>query len=367
MSVSYRILVFGASYGSLLAIKALGAGHAVTLVCRASTAELIEREGIRVRMQPAPGGDFAEVDSRKLPGRLSAVAPVDVDPAAYDLVVLAMQEPQYRAPELRDALRKVARAKLPCMSIMNMPPLAYLARIEGIDVARLRNAYTDPGVWDAFDPGCVTLCSPDPQAFRPAGAAPNVLQVGLATNFKTAPFADPAHNAMLNQLQADIEAARFPVGGQQVALPVKLKVHESLYVPFAKWSMLLAGNYRCVQAEGMRSIAAAVRDDADAARKVYEWVAQLCKRLGAADADLVPFEKYAAAAASLGAPSSAARALAAGATHIERVDRLVQTIARTHGMQLDEVDRTVATVDAWVEANRRAQDARSNETVVAPA
>jgi hypothetical protein len=60
---------------------------------------------------------------------------------------------------------------------------------------------------------------------------------------------------------------------------------------------------------------------------VYQWVVNLCLMLGADEKDLVPFEKYAAAAQSLGSPSSAARALYAGAPYIERVDRLVQAIA----------------------------------------
>jgi CubicO group peptidase (beta-lactamase class C family) len=67
----------------------------------------------------------------------------------------------------------------------------------------------------------------------------------------------------------------------------------------------------------------------------------------------VPFEKYAQAALSLVTPSSAARALAAGAPQIERVDRLVQTIAAQHGMQSDVVDQAVALVDRWLEANRK--------------
>jgi len=362
-----KVLVFGASYGSLLAVKLLGAGHDVTLVCRPSTAELIEREGIRVRFPDAASSERVEVDSRHLPGRLSATAPRDVDCADYDLVVLAMQEPQYATREVREALRDVAYARIPCMSIMNMPPLAYLARIPDLDTGALRHAYTDPAVWDAFDPACMTLCSPDPQAFRPPNEPPNVLQVRLATNFKTATFASAQHDAMLQQLQADIEEARFPIGNDEKALPVKLKVHASLYVPFAKWSMLLAGNYRCVQPHSVRSIAAAVRDDATQARAVYEWTAQVCKRLGARDDDLVAFDKYAAATASLTAPSSAARALVSGSTNIERVDKLVQAIAAGFGMQSDEVDRTVVLVDAWLASNRGAAEARDSVPIRAVA
>ena len=352
---SYNVLVFGASYGSLLAAKLLGAGHGVTLVCRAATAQLINAEGIRVRMRAPAIGDVVEIDSRRLPGRLRAAIPEEVDAAEHHLVVLAMQEPQYRAPELREALRDVARRRIACMSIMNMPPLPYLSRVLQLSTEPLRGAYTDWTVWEGFDPGHMTLCSPDPQAFRPENEKPNVLEVRLATNFKTARFASDKDNAMLGRLENDIETARFPIGDGETSLPVKLKVHDSLFVPFAKWSMLLAGNYRCIQRRGTRSIAAAVHDDASKARAVYEWVGEVCRALGAHDEDLVPFDKYAAAASSLTMPSSAARALAGGAVHIERVDRLVQAVAAGLGMRSTELDRTVGLVDAWLASNGKKQ------------
>jgi hypothetical protein len=66
----------------------------------------------------------------------------------------------------------------------------------------------------------------------------------------------------------------------------------------------------------------------------------------------VPFEKYANAALGLSKPSSAARALAGGARNIERVDRLVQAVARQTNMRLDAVDDIVAHVDAWLARNR---------------
>jgi hypothetical protein len=136
-------------------------------------------------------------------------------------------------------------------------------------------------------------------------------------------------------------------------LPVKLKVHDSVFVPLAKWAMLLAGNYRCVTKQGVRSIKDAVHGDLAATRAVYEWVVKLCVSLGADVKDLVPFDKYAAAAQGLASPSSAARALYAGAPNIERVDRLVKTIAAGKGMRLAAVDETVELVDAKLEENRR--------------
>jgi hypothetical protein len=334
MPSRYRILVLGASYGSLLAAKLVAAGHSVRLVCLPDEAQLINREGIRVRVPVKDREALYEIDSRTLPGRVSAGGAAGVDPAGYDLVALAMQEPQYRALEVRVLLDAIARARSPCMSIMNMPPLPYLARIPGIDVDACRGCYTDAGVWDGFDAGCVTLCSPDAQAFRPPEEKVNVLQVRLATNFKAARFESAAHTLMLRDLASQIELARFRAGDEYIDLPVKLKVHDSLFVPLAKWSMLLAGNYRCVQADGVRSIRDAVHANPDESRRVYEWVAEVCKALGASEEDLVPFDKYAAAALSLVTPSSAARALANGATNIERADRLVQTLAAAEGHAL---------------------------------
>ena len=67
---------------------------------------------------------------------------------------------------------------------------------------------------------------------------------------------------------------------------------------------------------------------------------------------MVPFEKYANAAESLISPSSAARALAAGAPNIERVDKLVQSIAKNTGRSLQSINETVQLVDDWLAKNR---------------
>ena len=209
-------------------------------------------------------------------------------------------------------------------------------------------------MWDAFDGRSLTLCSPDPQAFRPPEEPVNVLQVRLPTNFKAARFPDEAPTTMLRELEAGIEAARFDAGGERIALPVKLKVHDSVFVPLAKWAMLLAGNYRCVLDDTVQPIRDAVHGDPPASRAVYEWVVALCVKLGASPSDLVPYEKYASAAQSLGSPSSAARALAAGARNIERVDRLVQLVAAQQGLRSEAVDETVRRVDGWLGRNRRA-------------
>ncbi|MBM3958557.1 MAG: hypothetical protein FJ314_02115 [SAR202 cluster bacterium] len=352
MAKKFKILYLGASYGSLLAAKAALGGHSGHLVCLPEEANLINSEGAIVRL-PVRGVDrLVELNTRDMPGKVTAGAPEKANPADYDLVVLAMQEPQYRVPVVKDLLNKLGDSRKPCMSIMNMPPLTYLKRIPGVDASAIRGAYTDASAWDRLDPSLMTLCSPDPQAFRPPDQKVNVLQVGLPTNFKAAAFESPAHTAILKQIEDDIQAVRHEVNGKTVELPVKLRVHDSVFVPLAKWAMLMAGNYRCVQADKMIPIKEAVHSDHAASEAVYNWVVELCVKIGADRADLVPFEKYAEAANSLLRPSSAARALAAGATNIERVDKLVQALAASKGMRSDSLDRTVKLVDGWLARNR---------------
>jgi hypothetical protein len=353
MGSAYNILIMGASYGSLLASKLLFGGHTIKLVCLPAEADLINAEGFRVRLPVRGRKTPVELDSRKLPGKVTAGGTADVDPKDFDLVGLAMQEPQYRSPGVRELLAAVARAKVPCMSIMNMPPLAYLRRIPSLDTEALKPAYTDPSVWNHFDPATITLCSPDPQAIRPPDEKVNVLQVTLPTNFKVAGFPDEKHTAILRRLQDEIDAIRFDTPEGRTELPVKLKVYDSVFVPLAKWAMLLAGNYRCVTRDGMRTAQEAVWSDIETSRSVYNFVVDLCVKLGAKPDDMVPFEKYAAAAQSLTRPASAARALQNGAPYIERADKLVQLIAAQRGLRHPAIDAQVALVDARLEANRK--------------
>jgi hypothetical protein len=291
--------------------------------------------------------------SRNLPGKVTAGGASGVNPKDYDLVGLAMQEPQYRSPGVRELLDAVARSRVPCMSIMNMPPLPYIKRIPGLDYEALKPAYSDPSVWDSFDPKTLTLNSPDPQAIRPPDEKVNVLMVTLPTNFKVARFDDEKSTAILRQLEKDVEAARFDAPEGKIELPVKLRVYDSIFVPLAKWAMLCAGNYRCVTKDGMRTAQEAVHSDIETSRSVYNFVNDLCVKLGADPNDLVPFEKYAAAAQSLVRPASAARALQNGAQFIERADKLVQLIARQKGLSHPTLDATVALVDSRLDANRK--------------
>jgi hypothetical protein len=348
----YNVLILGASYGSLFGTKLLMAGHRVSLVCTRPTADLINRDGTVVRMPIKGRTALLDIASSTLPGTLSASVPDETDPGEFDLIVLGMQEAQYGSDGVRELTERVASSRKPCLAIMNMPPLPYLKRIPGLSSETLAGCYADPGVWKNFETSPMTLASPDPQAFRPPDQPKNVLQVGLPTNFKAARFDGTEATALLRRLEADIEAARWNPGDGAIEIPVKLKVHDSIFVPLAKWPMLMAGNYRCIRRDDMISIKDAVHADIEKSRAVYDWVRNVCTSLGAPDDDMVPFDKYAAAAQGLGKPSSAARALFGGARNIERVDCLVRRIARQHGLQSDTVDEIVRLVDERLEENR---------------
>src|SRR5690606_28087910 len=104
VSSHYKIMIMGASYGSLLAIKFLLAGHTVKLVCLLAEADVVNAVGMRGRIPVRGREGLVDLDPRPGPGELSAATPDAVDPADFDLVGLAMQEPQYRSPGVRELL-----------------------------------------------------------------------------------------------------------------------------------------------------------------------------------------------------------------------------------------------------------------------
>ena len=353
MSKKFNTLILGASYGSLLGCKLALAGHPVTLVCTAPTAKLINHEGIVVRFPVRGLDEPVIVKSNGLEGKISAATPGNIDVDAYDFVVLGMQEPQYQNTEVKALMEKIAAARIPCMAIMNMPPLPYIKRLPGVDAGSVASCYANPTLWDNFDPDLVTLASPDPQAFRPQDAKKNVLQVSLPTNFKVARFDSDEYTAMLRQIESDIISVRYPLNDSETELPVKVRVYDSLYVPLAKWSMLMTGNYRCVQKDGMIAIRDAVNADTEQSKEIYDWTAALCIQLGADPEDLVPFEKYAKATSGLSQPSSAAKALDRGAIAIERIDKLVKLLADQQGMTNTAINQIVDNVEWYLDNNSK--------------
>ena len=149
---AYNVLTLGASYGSLLATKLLFGGHKITMVCLPNEVEAFNSEGARVRLPIRGRKEPIELDFAEIAGQPQAAGPADVKPSDYDLVALAMQEPQYRSPGVRELLDAVAMSKVPCMSIMNMPPLPYLKRIPGLNTDGLKPAASPT-------PACGTISS----------------------------------------------------------------------------------------------------------------------------------------------------------------------------------------------------------------
>ena len=118
-----------------------------------------------------------------------------------------------------------------------------------------RGCYTDPRVWDSFDPKKMTLSSPDPQAIpsagrqgqRAAGQAADQFQVRAlrrrqghrdrcATSRRTSRPPASTRRRRQDRIAGEAQGAT-----------------NSIFVPLAKWSMLLAGNYRCITKDGMRT------------------------------------------------------------------------------------------------------------------
>src|SRR5260370_16689243 len=111
-----------------------------------------------------------------------------------------MQEPQYTNHTIRVLMIKIAEAKLPCLSIMNMPPLPYLKRIPALAKMDLEEAYANAQIWERFTPGLVSLCPPDPQAFRPPEEAPHGVHVALPPNLNAAALSDDTPHLLTPQL-----------------------------------------------------------------------------------------------------------------------------------------------------------------------
>lgn len=350
-NTSYRILVLGASYGLLFAVRAALGGHQATVVCRDAEATQLNAEGPFIHATARKSGSPILVSRDTADLDVVAVTPEKVDPSRYDLIVLAMQEPQFAAPDIRDLALRIAASGQPVISIMNMALPPYLKRLKGVWTNELAEAYHVPDLWAAFSPDNFTHSSPDPQAVRPDPAQSHHLRVSLPSNFKIAPFQDDAANDMLRHICRSANRAPM-LESQDQSPPVLLIAARSEFTPLAKWPMLVTGNYRCLEDEKLNTICHAVAHDKSASRRIYESVQALCRALGAAPQDLVPFDAYCAAAQQLTAPSSVARALFQSATKVERMDRVIWQLMSRHGISNPDLEAIVDRVDKMVARNK---------------
>lgn len=357
MAEPLRILVLGASYALLPGLKLALAGHSVTFVGREDEVAAMRGAPLELRIPLRRSSDKivlqAQISNHSAPQKPALCTPDQADPSAYDFVILAMQEPHFAAPDVARLMGRIALAEIPCLSIMNLPPPCFLARLGDLPDEVFAGVYSSPEVWAQMDPSRFTLASPDAQAVRKNPAFPGQLTVTLASNFKAAPFARAEDQDLLKRLAGDVSRLACEHDGAMVRPPVKLRAMGSLYVPLAKWPMLIAGNCRCLTQSGIRSIAEAVHDDLQETQAIYEQVAQLARRLGADASDLVDFASYAKAAAQLTVPSSLARGLAAGATQVERIDLLVLNLMRHYALGTDDIAPISARVEQRLRVNQR--------------
>lgn len=345
---SLRVLILGASYGLLPGVKLALAGHRVTFVGRAAELSLMVQHDLVLRIPRRKSDEVVELRTRDA----SFTTPGEARPEHADLVILAIQEPQLADPEMTALVQRVSAAGTPCLSIMNLPPPPFLRRL-GLDEAAFEGVYASIDAWEGFAPEQISNASPDPQALRIDQERPGELTVTLASNFKSAPFADPSDQAILSRLARDMSRLTVEIRGERIAPPVRMLAHSSPFIPLAKWPMLIAGNCRCVTGTGVRTIAEAVHADVSESKAIYDVVVELVLALGAPSDIFVPFAEYARAAEQLVRPSSAARAIAGGTRQIERIDLLVLNLMRTHNLDANEVANIVELIEERLQRNRR--------------
>ncbi|MDZ7711386.1 MAG: hypothetical protein U5K36_16005 [Roseovarius sp.] len=351
MSKSLDILVLGAAYGLLPAVRMCLGGHRVTIVCRADEREALDLHGASVTLQRRDGRQGRTLRAPASPGPCNregvlGLVGTDISADGFDMVFLVMGEPQYADRAVANLMAKIADRGVPTVSLMNLLPACFLRRPGwfNVDVDALRPAYAAWDVWQGFDPTRFTAASPDAQAVRTHPERTDMLTVTLASNFKVAPFHDPADQAMLE----NVAKSTARIAPADPSAPARIVVQDSLAVPLSKWPMLITGNCRCLHPDGsVTSIASAVGDRMNESREIYDHVARVAMAAGASRRDIVPFRAYAAAARQLTRPSSLARALANGAQQVERVDLMILLAAEALDLRsgiLTEISHIIARV-----------------------
>jgi len=145
--------IMGASYGSLLGPKLALAGHAVHLICLPAEADLINKKAQSCAHAGQGTRKAVEINSKKLPGTMTAGGTAGVKPLR--LRPVRAGDVRSRSTARRacaSCSTRVARAKVPCMSIMNMRrcPTQAHSRTRHGRLARLLD--TVPVGVDGFDP-----------------------------------------------------------------------------------------------------------------------------------------------------------------------------------------------------------------------
>jgi len=338
------ILVFGASYGVVVATKLMLAGYDVTCVCKSGEATLINNNGFFIEI-PGYLNKKLNISSQKLPGKILATTPENVNLDNTSLVFLAMQEAQYSDLSIKNLMINIAKKKIPSISIMNIPPSNYLKNFNLSNLNKIKALYKNYETWEKFDLNFLTHSSADPQVYKPDLKKTNYINVRLASNFKISNFKDSSSSNLLKKISANIKSSRLKIENTQIRIPINLNIYNSVYVPISKWPMLIAGNYRCIESSGLISIKEALFKNIEESRLIYNDVIKLCILIGAEEKNLINFETYLKAAKNLTAPSSVARAVHSGNQDFERVDKLILFIAEDKGMEIHKLKEIVKNFD----------------------
>ena len=357
-----RLLFLGGAYGSILATKCALAGHKVDVVCRAQEAENINSGSLVIHF---PGDKGRSIGISECQSNMRGVAARHVEPSDYDLCFLCMQEPQFAEDTIASLLLSLESKPIPLISLMNMPLPPYLLGRFGIDLSAEPSVWKNTDLWGQLSPDSFTASSPDPQAVVEVTDDVTRVHVSLASNLKIAPFSNQQYQNRLTQLAIDVNDLRITDAEGRWSPGIKLVPHESPYVPLAKWPMLITGNFRCIGPTNAKTIRSAVWDDLERSRSIYEWVTELCQKLVVSidkycdlSKVLIPFDRYADAAQQLVYPSSVSRGLLNNATEVERVDRLIQGLARSLNAEDESLNSIVSLVDETLMVNRSVSAAR---------
>jgi hypothetical protein len=338
------IHIFGASYGIVVATKLLIAGYNVACICKTEEAKLLNDKGFVINI-PGYLNRSLEIFSKNLPGKFIAIDPISVEMEQISLAFLAMQESHYEDLDISKILLFIAKNKIPCVSIMNMPPSIYLKKLQIKNYNSTKEFYKNFDMWNCFDSDFFTQCSADPQIYKPYLNKSNLFTVRLASNFRVANFDNIKCAKLICEISSKVKSSRLIFKDKKVRVPINFNIFDSKYIPLGKWPMLITGNYRCFDNLKLKSIKDAVLENIEESRLIYNDVLNLCYLLGANINDLISFEAYLKVINKLDAPSSVARAASSGDKNFERLDKLIQFLANENKIKIHGLKKIVKNFD----------------------
>ncbi len=165
-----RILVLGAAYGSLLASKMLFGGHKIHHVCLPAEADLINAEGFKVTLPVRGRARAGAARSRKNCRARSppAAPPASIRPTTISSA-LAMQEPQYRSPGVRELLDAVGDVQGAVHVDHEHAAAAYMRAHPGLDYEALEAGLYRPDGVGQFRSRPIDVVQPGSAGHPPAG------------------------------------------------------------------------------------------------------------------------------------------------------------------------------------------------------